>query len=190
MRFVPLLIALPLLVTGCSSGPSTDEPTTLPTIGPSGCPTGAATEIPTECVPNQPSDGPPTIPYDNYPKTSAAIEAVTIDAAPGDLARGGNDADPTLTTRTFNVTVPAGARLQIVAACNGAAFLDVTSVPKSKVETTISCFDPGGVSQLGVGDDVFQKSPTSFAVTITVKAPSRWYLAVGSTKEALPPSAG
>ncbi len=192
MRFVPLLVALPLLLTGCSNGGGSPGPSSLPTVGENGsCPPAGATAIPSDCVTAQPPDGPPPIPFDKFPKTSAAIPAVTIDAAPGDLARGGNDADPTLTTRTFNVTVPAGARLQVVAACNGAAFLDITTVPKTKVDgTTISCFDPGGVSQLGIGDDVVQKSPASFAVTVTVKAPSRWYLAVGSTTEAPPPAEG
>lgn len=187
MRLAPLLLALPLVLTACSSDPEASPgPSALPTLAaPTGCPTVGATEIPTECVPNQASDGPPPIPVGKYPPTSAEIKPVVLAAAPGDLAAGGNDKDPTLLTRTFDVTVPAGARLSLAAACDGATFLEAKTVPASKAELTISCFDTDGPSELTVSDDVFQPAPKAFKVTITTKAPSRWYVAVGGTMDPL-----
>lgn len=193
MRFAPLLLALPLLLTACSSDdPTTPEPRALETSG------GAddceqfvnATEIPDRCISGPQVTAKPEVPKDRYPATSAAIAPVTLEAEPGDLARGGNDADPTLTTRTFRVTVPKGGRLEVTAACNGATFLEVATVPDSLAELTMSCFEEGSTSELSVSDDVFQPAPKSFDVTVTTQAPSRWFAAVGSTTEALPPSAG
>lgn len=190
MRLAPLLLALPLLVTACSSDPATTEPTALPTVDSEGCEQFAnATEIPERCVQSQVT-AKPEVPKGRYPKTSAEIAAVTLEAEPGDLARGGNDVDPTLTTRTFRVTVPKGGRLEVTAACNGATFLEVETVPDSLAELTMSCFEEGSTSELSVSDDVFQPAPKSFDVTVTTQAPSRWFATVGSTTEALPPAAG
>ncbi|MDP3713482.1 MAG: hypothetical protein Q8R60_13485 [Mycobacteriales bacterium] len=191
MRLAPLLLALPLLLTACSSeDPTTPEPTALATSGDDDCDQFVnATEIPERCVPNQVT-AKPEVPKGRYPATSAEIAAVTLEAEAGDLARGGNDADPTLTTQTFRVTVPKGGRLEVTAACNGATFLEVATVPDSLAELTMSCFEEGSTSELSVSDDVFQPAPKSFDVTVTTQAPSRWFATVGSTSEALPPAAG
>jgi hypothetical protein len=192
LRFAPLLLTLPLLLTACSSDdPSTPEPSALATSGGTDdCDQFVnATEIPERCIPNQVT-AKPEVPSARYPKTSAEIAAVTLAAEAGDLARGGNDADPTLTTQTFRVTVPKGGRLEVTAACNGATFLEVATVPDSLAELTMSCFEEGSTSELSVSDNVFQPAPKSFDVTVTTQAPSRWFAAVGSTTEALPTSAG
>jgi hypothetical protein len=185
LRFAPLLLALPLLLTGCSG--DTKEPDPLSTGDtPSNCPTGASNEVDPRCVSEGP-EAPPEIPFGDFPKTSAEIAAVTIPSGPGELARGGNDVDPSLTTRTFEVTVPAGSRLLVTVACNGATFLDATTEPDSLAEVNMSCFEKsGGVSELAVGDTVVQKSPTRFSVTVKTSAPSRWFASVSATTEALP----
>ena len=193
MRLAPLLLCLPLVLSGCSDDPAVEEPDALPTATaslPAACASlqPGATEVPAECVEQGP-DAPPEVPVDAFPKTSAEIEAVTLPPAPTDLARGGNDADPALTTRTFSVTVPQGRRLQVTAACNGATFLDVETVPSSSAELRMSCFEQGAVSELTDGDDEVRTAPTRFQVTVTTEAPSRWYAAVGSTSEPLPSQA-
>jgi hypothetical protein len=189
LRLAPLLLCLPLVLSSCSDDTESQGPAPLPTgTGlPAACASLApdAPEVPAECV-VEPSDGPPPIPTGSYPRTSAEIEAVTIPSAPTDLVRGGNDTDPTLATRTFSVTVPQGRRLELTAACNGATFLEVATVPESKAEVTMSCFEPGGISEITVSDDVFQTAPKQYQVTVTTKAPSRWYVALGSTAEPLP----
>lgn len=192
MRLAPLLVALPLVLVGCSSDDSASpSPSTLPTVGQPLCSIGPdVTELPEECAPQTGPTGPPDIPTSGYPKSSAGIDPVTIPGSPGDLVAGGNDKDPSLQTRTFTATVPKGQRLQITAACEGATFLEVTTVPTSLAEMEISCFDEGGISELTVGDDKFQKAPQSFQVIVKTKAPSRWFVVVSGTAEALPPIDG
>ena len=186
MRLAPLLLVPVVALSACSGDPVA-EPGPLPTIGTDECSAGAgATEVPASCVPSQGPEGPPPVPTGSYPPTSAEIDPVTIPAAPTDLARGGNDADPSLTTRAFTVTVPQGRRLEVTAACDGATFLEVETEPASVAELTMSCFEPSGVSELTVGDDQVQAAPKQFRVTVTTKAPSRWFVAVGSTDAPLP----
>ena len=190
MRLASPLLCLLLVLPACSDGDGVEEPDALPkaTGGlPAACASvqPGATEVPAECVAQGP-DAPPAVPTDRYPATSAEIPVVTLPAAPSDLARGGNDADPALATRTFTVTVPQGRRLQVTAACDGATFLDVDTVPASNAELRMSCFEQGAVSELTVGDDVFQAAPKQFRVTVTTQAPSRWFAAVGSTADPLP----
>jgi hypothetical protein len=188
LRLAPVLLCLAL--TACSDGGAVDEPDALPTATnalPAVCASlqPGATQVPAECVEQGP-DAPPEVPTGRYPATSAEIAAVTLPAAPTDLARGGNDADPALTTRAFTVTVPRGRRLQVTAACDGATFLDVDTEPASNAELRMSCFEEGAVSELTVGDDVVQGAPKQFRVTVTTQAPSRWFAAVGSTADPLP----
>lgn len=190
MRLAPLLLALPLLLTACSNDPQTPTPTALPTVDDKGCEQFVnATEIPDRCAGPQ-LTAKPTVPTGRYPKTSAEIPAVTLEPVPGDLVRGGNDVDPTLSTRTFAVTVPKGGRLRVTTACNGASFLEVVTEPDSLAELTMSCFEQGSTSELTVSDDVFQPAPKTFQVTVKTTAPSRWFAALGSTTEALPTESG
>ena len=121
-RFAAPAVAL-LLLTGCTSGSAGEVP--LPSPDPCLLDT-TAEQVPEECVEQGPSDG-----GSAPPGSSAAIDPVTLPPATNELARGGNDKDPSLTSQEWEVTVPAGGRLKSTVACNGAGTTELVTVPKS-----------------------------------------------------------
>lgn len=168
--------AATLALTACSGGSTAAPP--VPPASP-GCPlTGP---IPVECVPDDKGFDVSPVPVstEGAPASSAAIPAVTLPAQPEDLVAGGNDRDPTLTTRTFAVTVPAGARLSVTSACRGFAELDVRTVPDSKAAHTLPCGRSDAID-ITVRDPTLLAAPRRYQVTVRVPAPSRWYVAVGA----------
>lgn len=175
MRALPLLLVV-LALTACTGGGrSSAGPTAVPTPG---CPLEG--DIPASCVPDDTGfDSPPPIDFRGAPRSSAAIPVVAFARQPGDLALGGNDTDPTLTRRTFRVTVPAGRRLSVTAACRGYADLVVTTTPASKAEVTLRC----GVQEakeVTVLEPSAAARPTSYQVNVQVPGPSRWFVAVAA----------
>jgi hypothetical protein len=57
----------------------------------------------------------------------------------GELARGGNDKDPSVRTQRFTVTLPAGERPRTTLACQGARSVTLTTSPKSGAEQEFAC---------------------------------------------------
>lgn len=180
MRLTVLLVAGALALAGCSSD-TKKEAIPLPSDA---CPIEGA--IPASCVPDDTGFGDPE-PIDkrDAPASSALIPKVVIPRDAGDLALGGNDLNPALTTKTFSVTVAAGARLSITSGCQGYADLVLTTKPVSKAEHTLRC-GPDEPKEVTVLDPTPLARATTYAVKVVVPGPSRWYVAVGSTTQAAP----
>lgn len=181
MRRLPAVLPLVLVLalSGCSEE---EEPAPLGSPAADPCPPGA-TSLPVECGP---SDAPRT-PSGAPPGSSADIPPVYFPPEPRELASGGNEADPSLTTRSFEVTLPAGSRLRVKGACQGTTNLVVDTTPDTATEMEFSCGLDGQTAELAVSDPKVASAPTRYVVKVTVPAPARWWASVSSTTE--PPAA-
>lgn len=178
--------ALWLLLAGCSADAEQDVP--LPAV-PSACPQEAEpVSVPAECIEGG-SDGdgiPVASPSTSPPATSDSIEPVTNAPTSDELARGGNDQDPALTTRVFTVTVPAGGRLRSQLACDGVGTAKLTTVPSSGAEQEFPCSYEGEPVELTVEDATPLPAPQTYEVTVTVEAPARWFVTLSFATGAPP----
>jgi hypothetical protein len=179
MRSVALTALLLLSACGGSSGDG--EPTIADE-----CSKAGATSIPASCVPGEGG------PFDAIPSQSGAppsraadIPPVTTPPLEGELARGGNDTDASLTTRTFTVTLPAGQRLRTTLACQGAPTVVLKTTPKSRAEQEFAC-GYQAPAELTVEDSVPVSRPTTFSVTVTADGPARWYVVISGTSAPVP----
>lgn len=181
-----MVLALSLFtLTACSSDPSpAPDPIAMPSDV---CPIDGISPIPAECVPGDRGFDVVPVPVDKSgaPASSASIPAVVLTRQPGDLVAGGNDVDPSLTTRTFTVTVAAGARLSATSACRGFAELEVRSVPPTKIAHTLPCGQDQAID-LTVLDPTLLSKRQTYQVTVTAPAPSRWFLVLGSVTRPAP----
>ncbi|MCW2778481.1 MAG: hypothetical protein JWN17_2206 [Frankiales bacterium] len=185
-----VLAACALSLTACT-GSSKDEagPTAAP-ARPSDCPTAeSSTQVPADCVEDSKDFDYVATPTAKPTGSSADLASVVLPEDPQDLARGGNDTDPTKKTQTFKVVVPAGSRLRTTAACEGADKIVLTTVPDSAAAQEFTCGFEGTPAELTVEDSVPVKTATTFTVTVTTTPPSRWYVAVGATSAPPPPDA-
>lgn len=160
-RLAPPLLAL-VLLTGCTSGSAEEVP--LPSADP--CLLDSSAE---GCVEEGPSDA-----GSAPPGSSAAIDPVTIPPAPNELARGANDKDPSLAAQEWEVTVPAGGRLKSTVACNGAGMTELVTVPKSGAMQEFRCEYGAEAVELTVAAATPLSEETTYRVTFTAGAPSRW----------------
>ena len=180
-----LVCGLVLALTSCSDDGEPRADASPPPTPTEKCADG--TPGGTECVVDdilQASAAP--IDKSGAPASSASIPAVKLPSASGDLVTGGNDRQPSLTTRTFVVTVPRGSRLSVSAACQGFAELVVETVPDSKAELGLPC-GRTRPNELTVQDPTPLSAPQRYSVTVTAAAPSRWYAAVGADASPPPP---
>ena len=106
---------------------------------------------------------------------SAAYDALVVAPAPGQLGRGGNDADASLTTLELRVVLPTGARLRSQVVCEGTAALELRTVPESGAASALECGAGGVPAELVVEDPVPAAADTAYEVVVTAPAPSRWY---------------
>lgn len=182
-----LLLAVALCA--CSSEPEA-ESSPLASESPAvDCATDGTTDLPVECVPGDRGFDASPAPVDTSgaPASSADIPAVALPRDPEDLALGGNADDPSRTTQTLTVTVPAGARLSATTACRGFVELELTTVPVSKVESVLPCGQDEAI-ELTVLDPVLLEAPVTYEVTVTAPAPSRWSVALGAVTRPAPAS--
>ena len=142
--------------------------------------------MPASCIPGEDR------PFDTVPSQSGAPPTKTESIPPisqppvaGELARGGNDTDPALTTRTFTVTLPAGQRLRSTLACQGATTVSLVTKPASGAEQEFACgYDVP--AELTVEDPTPAPAATAYTVTVKAPAPARWYVVLSGTSEPLP----
>ena len=106
---------------------------------------------------------------------SAAYDALVIAPGPGELGRGGNDADAALTTLALRVVLPAGTRLRSQAVCEGTAVIELRTVPESGAASALDCGVGGVPAELVVEDPVPAATDTAYEVVVSAPAPSRWY---------------
>ena len=180
------LIAMLLMATACSS--SGGGGTAARSTAPDPCANPTATEVPASCIPGEGGNF-EAIPSQSGapPTSSAAIPAITQPAEPGELARGGNNQDASLTTKAFVVTLRAGQRLRTTLACQGAHNVVLTTTPTSAAEQTFAC-SYTSVAQLTVEDSVRVKTATRFVVKVAAPAPARWYVVISGIST--PPPSG
>ncbi len=108
------------------------------------------------------------------PEGSAAYDALVVAPEPGELARGGNDADASLTMRTFDVTVPAGSRLRTRTVCQGRTSVTVRIDPASQAESELPCTEDAP-HELIVEEQEQRVTNTAYRVVVTAPSPARWY---------------
>lgn len=175
------VLACVLLLAACSSEAPRAQQPPLPSADP--CVDLTADRVPAQCLPDtgrpRPSGPPPSA-------GSAAFAPLTVDARPGELARGGNDVEVGRTSRTFRVTVRRGSRLRITAACEGRTTVTVTTVPDSGAAFAFDCGFQGAPVELGVEDPTPVAADTSYVVTAGAPAPARWFVSIGQTDAPVP----
>ena len=155
----------------------------------SGCATPAADPAPPDpCPPTCPGSAAPVpAPTGTDPaEGSAAYDALVVGPEPGELARGGNDEDVSATGRTFQVTVPAGARLRSRTVCQGRTTVTVTTQPSSGAESELACTE-GAPAEVIVEEPSVQATATAYAVRVDAPAPSRWYAVLSAVAGPAPP---
>jgi hypothetical protein len=186
MRRTSFLAPFLLLLSACSgsSGDATADPATGM---PDPCNVPGATAVPASCLPGEGDFNARPSESGTPPTDAAAISPLTIPPSSGELARGGNDRDPSLSTARFTVVLPAGQRLSTTLACQGAHDVTLTTQPKSEAEQTFGC-GYATPTQLTVEDSVAAKATMTFVVTVTAGAPARWYVVIAGTKAPLPSS--
>lgn len=175
---IPRAVALAalLLLAACSGGDA---------AGLDPCSLRQGTEVPAGCEPQAvPTAAPPGAPAPPADEGSAAYDALVVAAGPGDLARGGNDADAALTTLSLPVVLPRGTRLRSRVVCEGTTVLVLRTVPESGAASALDCGAGGVPAELVVEDQVPAATDTAYEVVVTAPAPSRWYAVVS----AVPPS--
>lgn len=172
------LVPLFALIAGCSGSSS---PTAAPSPDP--CKDAKAESVPASCIPGEqgafeaaPSQS------GSPPSSSERIPPVTSPSVPGELARGGNDKDPSVTTRNFTVTLPAGQRLVTTLACQGARDVVLTTKPRSGAEQEFAC-GYTVPAELTVEDPTPARAATTYVVTVTAKAPARWYVVISASSQ-------
>jgi hypothetical protein len=174
------LVGLALVATACGGSSGGDA-----SVAPDPCSNATATSVPASCIPGEGNFTAVPSQSGTPPVSSAAIPAVVNPPEPGELARGGNDKDPSVLVRRFTVTLPAGERLRTTLACQGAHSIVLTTTPKSAAEQEFTC-DYAAPAQLSVEDSVPASAPTSYVVTVKVQAPARWYVVISGTKTPVP----
>lgn len=173
MRRSVLVLLLPILLTSCSSdgknpGSSPSPTRSCPLDGPS---------IPAECVETGPTPSATVFPSD-----ASKIAPVTLQPVAGRLGGADNRDDPSRRTATFTLTVPKGARIGSDAGCLGNGSITVETVPASKAFQTITCnADAELFSELLAEDPTVLAKATTFMVTVTADAASRWDVAIYAT---------
>ncbi len=182
MQYRRALLVLPLLTAlgACSSGTTPKVTATGPSADVcAGVNSGTATAVPESCAPTL---GPTSDPSATA-TASAQLSPVKLAPDQGQVAAGGNDVDPSLTTMTFHVTIPTGTRLKVHAACLGNHNIVIKTQPTSDAESEFNCGIHGVASEVGVSDPHVVSAPTSFTVTVTTTAPTRWWVNVVGTTE-------
>ena len=176
-----VLLATVLTMTACSG--DAEQPDAGPSLPPVDvCEQVGAEEVPAECIPDadatrlRPTGPPPS-------GGSAAYSPLRLEPLPGELARADNNEDASRTTATLQVTVPKGARLGIVGACEGRTTFVVTTEPQSKAAFEFDCGFEGAATELGVEDPDPAAQDTRYTVVITVPAPARWAAVAYATTE-------
>ena len=164
------------MLTGCSDNKDgADGPTPTPSAT---CDFTAQT-IPASCVPEGPD---PSVTA--FPDDPTAIPPVTMQPVDGKLGGADNRVDASKRTATFTVTVPKGARIGSVVDCLGNGTVELKTVPTSRAFQKIACnSDPEMASELVAEDPDVLKADTTFTVTVTADAASRWDVAVFQTTQ-------
>lgn len=164
--------------TGCSgsSGDTGAEPTLGPI--PSSTCSDELPSVPDRCF------VPPTTEPVTYPTDPAKIMSVTLPPTEGKIGGADNRDDPTRRTATFAINVPAGARPGTIIGCLGPGTVTVKTVPDSQAFLTINCdVDRQAYSVLQVQATDNLTEPTSYQVTVTASAASRWDVALYATSK-------
>ena len=107
---------------------------------------------------------------------------MTIEPVEGKVGGADNRVDAAKRSATFTVTIPAGSRIGSVVGCLGNGRVTLKTEPASKAYQSIACnSDPELYSELVTEDPDFLKAATTFTVTVTADAASRWDVAVFAT---------
>ena len=154
-----------LLLVGCT-GDAEEVP--LPAADP--CLVQDATEVPEECVEDPAEASPGASP----PSDSADIPPITLPPVENELARSSNDSDPSLTRASFDVTIPAGARLKSTVICNGTGTVRLVTAPESGAMQEFRCEYGGEGVELTVEAATQVAQEQAYEVSFTAETPARW----------------
>ncbi len=172
-RPAAVLVSLLAALAGCGGTPTpaaTGDPCAVST---------STTSLPGNCAPTTESTADPS----STVTATGQLPPLRLSPDPGQLAAGGNDTAPSLTTATFSVTLPAGTRLKIHVACAGKDFMKVTTVPDSKARLELKCGAGGSAAEVAVLDPAVVSTPTHYVVTVKTTAPARWWVNISGSKQ-------
>ena len=130
-------------------------------------------ELPEECRAVEATPPPGTDPAEG----SAFWDALRIEPLPGQLAAAGNDVAVARTSARLTAVVRPGHRLGVQAVCEGRTAVTVTTEPPSAVAVELPCGFEGAPREIGVEDPTGVAAATTYRITVSAPAPSRWYAA-------------